>query len=173
MADYKEVYIGNDTPLTTDNLNQIAQNQQYLFDKLNPAARGMLAWKKITSNIVFHAGISSTANAVLASLDFTCESGRRVGVGFSSEFWTMPTYSPSARYEIHMRVDGVTIGGGYASDLFPNGNVFVEAFYESTTQGTHTLQVTGNNAKTSGPDTTIPGSASNPIYVWAIDYGGV
>lgn len=173
MADYKKTYIGDKAPITQEKLSQMAQNDQYNADLLTSAPRGILAWKKVTSNQV---STDTTGSGVpptqIIAVTFNTEESRIIRVTFSCR-GIQTSVIPNSMYA-KIYVDDFQRGGWY-KDWQLGGStskgLWVSSYTTDLASGPHTAFFALSGNAGAGATYTVPGGATYPIQLLVEDCG--
>lgn len=171
MADYKDVHIGNNTPFTIENLNQMTQNDAYNYERLYTAPRGVLAWKKRTTNVTSAQSVNGATASL--SLAFTCEGDRQLRIGFSCR--SINTNVIPQTMTLALYIDTTKIGNVVyyqTTGSMDFQGQFLELWLPDALEpGAHTLNMFCTNE--GGATYVIAGGATYPINMWVEDCGGI
>lgn len=174
MADFTSVLWQPRSPVTYTSLAAMMENDQYLYDLIHPAPRGVLGiFKKVTS-----ASTGTTSNAwtdpLGSSITFSCEASRYI----RTTYYCMDVLGAGATcmYSAVVKVDGTIVAqsrtsaeNGYQRPMSPCIGVTT-----GLTAGSHTATV--EIAKITGPSAgsgQFEATSNSPMFLIVEDIGGV
>jgi len=143
MSEFKFVQWGRGIPVDYQRLGQMMSNEDYLRERIDPAPKGVIAWKSVAGS-TYSTPTGAMQNITnLENITFNVEENRLI----SFEFQSGRIYSASSTIEVRfgILIDGVAtsdisgtvaLSGGYASPV-----VYTWIPGESLSKGSHTVTV--------------------------------
>lgn len=146
MSEYKFVQWGKGIPVDYQRLGQMASNDEYLKSKVDPAPRGILAWKQYDAGTGGLSLPDPTGGfqpiAVFTSIPFNCEDDRLITFTFNPG---RISSNGGGEVRFHFVVDNnrSTINSGHFFDAgyLTDGSPFNYIQTTSLSKGSHTVSV--------------------------------
>ena len=144
MSEYRFVQWGKGVPVDYQRLGQMVSNEEYLKNKIDPAPKGVIAWKTTSAVTINPSGAYQDITG-FTNLTFDVDENRLISMEFNPGLMTTDA---QCQMRIRFVVDGIGIaesgGGGMGS--FTGTGYFASspAVYipsPSLTKGTHTVSV--------------------------------
>lgn len=147
MTEFKFVQWGKGTPVDYQRLNAMMLNEQYLKDVVDSSPRGVLLWKRLTSEVTVDPAGGYDVIPGLSNLTFDVEEERLVSFEFEPGI-VQATPNTIAEVRFGILVDDSTLtvkqnGNFYVSDVSGRGGSPSVKYVTTSalSKGTHTVSV--------------------------------